>query len=102
MHKCTPYNMSIRLYIQLALGMMIVCMSQDANRLIRQSDEYAQYADILVPVFRTLQSYRLGNLVESYQTFEKAAKYVYLIWNMFSLEVYLLIPRLQCFHSGIS
>lgn len=46
---------------------------QDANRLIRQSDEYAQYADILAPVFRTLQSYRLRNLVESYQAFEKAA-----------------------------
>lgn len=49
-------------------------MWQDANRLIRQSDEYAQYADILVPIFRTLQSYRLRNLVESYQAFEKAAK----------------------------
>ncbi|KAL3532609.1 hypothetical protein ACH5RR_006130 [Cinchona calisaya] len=46
---------------------------QDANRLIRQSDEYSQYADILLPVFRAFQSYRLRNLVESYQAFEKAA-----------------------------
>lgn len=54
----------------------VVCMPQDGNRLIRQSDEYSQYADILVPVFRALQCYRLRNLVESYQAFEKAAKYV--------------------------
>ncbi|CAI9100567.1 OLC1v1037694C1 [Oldenlandia corymbosa var. corymbosa] len=46
---------------------------QDFSRLIRQSNEYAQYADIILPLFRTLQSYRLRNLVESYQAFEKAA-----------------------------
>ncbi|CDP03170.1 unnamed protein product [Coffea canephora] len=46
---------------------------QDANRLIRQSEEYSQYADILLPIFRALQSYRLRNLVESYQAFEKAS-----------------------------
>lgn len=68
---------------------------QDANRLIRQSDEFAQYADILSPFFRTLQSYRLRNLVESYQAFEKAAKYVFLIfeWIYIRIGFYLLIPR---------
>ncbi|KAH6779074.1 proteasome family protein [Perilla frutescens var. hirtella] len=45
---------------------------QDANRVIRQT-EYSQYADILVHVFRALQSYRLKNLVESYMAFEKAS-----------------------------
>ncbi|GFP98545.1 pci domain-containing protein 2 [Phtheirospermum japonicum] len=46
---------------------------QDANRVIRQSEIYSQYEDILVPVFRALQSYRLRNLVESYVAFEKAS-----------------------------
>ncbi|CAN4084776.1 unnamed protein product [Withania somnifera] len=46
---------------------------QDASRVIRQADRYSQYADILLPLFRALQSYRLKNLVESYQAFEKAA-----------------------------
>ncbi|KAL0338961.1 UNVERIFIED_CONTAM: Enhanced ethylene response protein 5 [Sesamum angustifolium] len=44
---------------------------QDANRLFRQSEKYSQYADILLPMFRALQSYRLRNLVESYMAFEK-------------------------------
>ncbi|GAA0155759.1 hypothetical protein LIER_13416 [Lithospermum erythrorhizon] len=42
----------------------------DLNRVITQSDEYA---DILLHLLRSLQSYRLRNLVESYQAFEKAA-----------------------------
>ncbi|KAL8456537.1 hypothetical protein ACS0TY_034670 [Phlomoides rotata] len=46
---------------------------QDADRVIRQSDKYSQYVDILVPIFRALQSYRTGNLVESYVAFEKAS-----------------------------
>ncbi|KAK6147720.1 hypothetical protein DH2020_018632 [Rehmannia glutinosa] len=46
---------------------------QDANRVIRQSEKYSQYADIIVPIFRALQSYRLRNLVESYVAFEKAS-----------------------------
>ncbi|CAK9170169.1 unnamed protein product [Ilex paraguariensis] len=47
---------------------------QDANRLIMQSEKYSQYVDIMVPLFRALQNYRLGNLVDSYQAFEKSAK----------------------------
>ncbi|KAF7837989.1 enhanced ethylene response protein 5 [Senna tora] len=46
---------------------------QDANRLIKQSDKYSLYAEILVPVFRSLQNYKQGNLVEAYQAFEKSA-----------------------------
>ncbi|KAL0346684.1 UNVERIFIED_CONTAM: Enhanced ethylene response protein 5 [Sesamum calycinum] len=46
---------------------------QDANRLFRQSEKYSRYADILLPMFRALQSYRLRNLVESYMAFEKAS-----------------------------
>ncbi|XP_054805525.1 enhanced ethylene response protein 5 [Prosopis cineraria] len=46
---------------------------QDANRLIKQSEKYYQYAEILVTFFRSLQSYKQGNLVESYQSFEKSA-----------------------------
>jgi len=51
-----------------------MCLKQDASRVMRQADRYSQYADILLPLFRALQSYRLKNLVESYQAFEKAAK----------------------------
>ncbi|EPS60439.1 hypothetical protein M569_14361 [Genlisea aurea] len=46
---------------------------QDANRVIRQAEKYSQYEDILGPVFRALQSYRLQNLVDSYAAFEKAS-----------------------------
>ncbi|KVI01201.1 hypothetical protein Ccrd_020538 [Cynara cardunculus var. scolymus] len=46
---------------------------QDANRLIRQADKYSQYAEIVAPLFRAMQSYRVGHLAESYQAFEKSA-----------------------------
>ncbi|KAI3724811.1 hypothetical protein L1987_64578 [Smallanthus sonchifolius] len=46
---------------------------QDANRLIKQADKYSQYAEIVAPLFRAMQSYRVGHLVESYQAFEKSA-----------------------------
>ncbi|CAA0814271.1 proteasome family protein [Striga hermonthica] len=46
---------------------------QDANRIMRQSEKFSQYADIIVPIFRALQSYRLRNLVESYVAFEKGS-----------------------------
>ncbi|KAI8553542.1 hypothetical protein RHMOL_Rhmol05G0024300 [Rhododendron molle] len=46
---------------------------QDASRLIKQFDKYSQFGEILVPLFRSLQNYRLGHLVESYQSFEKSA-----------------------------
>uniref|UniRef100_A0A9I9CJS1 PCI domain-containing protein n=1 Tax=Cucumis melo TaxID=3656 RepID=A0A9I9CJS1_CUCME len=46
---------------------------QDANRLIRQSDRYSQFGEMLVNFFRALQCYRLGNLVDAYQAFEKFA-----------------------------
>ncbi|KAK3005065.1 hypothetical protein RJ639_017402 [Escallonia herrerae] len=46
---------------------------QDASRAIRQTDKYAQYADIIFPLFRSLQNYRIKNLADSYQAFEKSA-----------------------------
>ncbi|XP_062091018.1 enhanced ethylene response protein 5 [Humulus lupulus] len=46
---------------------------QDANRLIKQSDKYSQLGEILVPLFRALQNYRLANLIDAYQSFEKAS-----------------------------
>ncbi|XP_051150274.1 enhanced ethylene response protein 5 isoform X2 [Andrographis paniculata] len=46
---------------------------QDANRIIRQSENFSQFVDVLLPIFRALQSYRLKNLVESYSAFEKAS-----------------------------
>ncbi|PON50453.1 PCI/PINT associated module [Parasponia andersonii] len=46
---------------------------QDASRLIKQSDKYSQLAEILLPLFRALQNYRLANLIDSYQAFEKSA-----------------------------
>ncbi|CAL0330308.1 unnamed protein product [Lupinus luteus] len=46
---------------------------QDYNRLIKQSDSYSHFADIVTPLFRSLQNYRQGNLVETYHAFEKTA-----------------------------
>ncbi|KAF6175331.1 hypothetical protein GIB67_021836 [Kingdonia uniflora] len=46
---------------------------QDSNRLIKQSDTYSQLGEILVPLLRSLQSYRNGNLVDAYTSFEKSA-----------------------------
>ncbi|VFQ83015.1 unnamed protein product [Cuscuta campestris] len=45
---------------------------QDPNRVIRQS-ECSHYADMLLPLFRAFQSYKLNNLAETYQAFEKSA-----------------------------
>ncbi|KAL8253833.1 hypothetical protein R6Q59_032054 [Mikania micrantha] len=46
---------------------------QDANRLIKQADKYSQYGEIVAPLFRAMQSYRVSHMVESYQAFEKSA-----------------------------
>ncbi|XP_021912362.1 enhanced ethylene response protein 5 [Carica papaya] len=46
---------------------------QDANRLIKQSDKYSQFSEILVPLFRSLQSYHLGNLLDAYHAYEKSS-----------------------------
>lgn len=63
---------------------------QDANRLIKQSDNYSQFAEIVLPLFRALQNYRLGNLTDAYQAFEKSAKYFPFSQNLnFLIFVYL-------------
>uniref|UniRef100_A0A6N2L0L8 PCI domain-containing protein n=1 Tax=Salix viminalis TaxID=40686 RepID=A0A6N2L0L8_SALVM len=46
---------------------------QDANRLIKQSEKYSQFGEIIAPFFRCMQSYRTGNLLDAYHAFEKAA-----------------------------
>lgn len=46
---------------------------QDANRLIKQSDHYSQFSDIILPLFRSLQNYRQSNFLEAYHAFEKSA-----------------------------
>ncbi|KAJ8750692.1 hypothetical protein K2173_015873 [Erythroxylum novogranatense] len=46
---------------------------QDGNRLLKQSDKYSQFGEIIAPLFRSYQSYRIGNLVDCYHAFEKAA-----------------------------
>ncbi|XVF88749.1 hypothetical protein PTKIN_Ptkin19aG0076500 [Pterospermum kingtungense] len=45
----------------------------DANRLIKQSDKFSQFGEILAPLLRSLQNYRLGNLVDAYHAYEKSA-----------------------------
>ncbi|KAK4749592.1 hypothetical protein SAY87_027041 [Trapa incisa] len=46
---------------------------QDANRLIKQSDKYSQFGEIIVHLFRSLQNYRLGHSFDAYNAYEKAA-----------------------------
>ncbi|KAK6944834.1 Proteasome component (PCI) domain [Dillenia turbinata] len=62
------YNSSFLLSLSDALNLF-----QDSNRLIKQSDHYSQFSEIIVPLFRALQSYRLNNLVDTYLAFEKSA-----------------------------
>ncbi|GAU30046.1 hypothetical protein TSUD_332150 [Trifolium subterraneum] len=45
----------------------------DANRLINQNENFSQFADIIVPLFRSLQHYKQSNFVEAYNAFEKTA-----------------------------
>lgn len=47
---------------------------RDASILIRQSGKFSEYGEILAHLFRSLQSYRAGNLVEAYLAFQKLAK----------------------------
>ncbi|CAN1148071.1 Enhanced ethylene response protein 5 [Linum perenne] len=46
---------------------------QDANKLIKQSDKFSQFVEVVAPLFRALQSYKIGNLVDAFQAFEKSA-----------------------------
>lgn len=52
---------------------------QDGNRLIKQSEKYSQFVEILVPLFRSIQCYRTNNLADAYHAFEKAAKFVLIL-----------------------
>lgn len=57
-----------------------LALFNDANRLINQNDNYSQFSDIIVPLFRSLQHYKQSNFVETYNAFEKTAKYGFLIF----------------------
>ncbi|CAL5193455.1 unnamed protein product [Lathyrus oleraceus] len=50
-----------------------LALFNDANRLINQNDNYSQFSDIIVPLFRSLQHYKQSNFVETYNAFEKTA-----------------------------
>ncbi|XP_078182355.1 proteasome family protein [Carex rostrata] len=45
----------------------------DSSRLVSQSDHIAQFAEILLPLLRSIQSHRLGRFAEAYSSYEKAA-----------------------------
>lgn len=45
----------------------------DSNRLLKQSDRFSQISEIVSPLFRSIQNFRLGNLLDSYNAFEKAS-----------------------------
>lgn len=59
----------------------------DSNRLLKQSDRFSQISEIVSPLFRSIQNFRLGNLLDSYNAFEKAAKYL----SFFKTLIYLFI-----------
>ncbi|OVA08449.1 Proteasome component (PCI) domain [Macleaya cordata] len=46
---------------------------QEANRLIKQSDRFSQLGEIIAPLLRCLQNYRMDHMVDAYNAFEKSA-----------------------------
>ncbi|KAG2313810.1 hypothetical protein Bca52824_016932 [Brassica carinata] len=46
---------------------------QDTSSLINHTPKFSEYGEIIDHLFRSLQSYRVGNLVEAYLAFEKFA-----------------------------
>lgn len=46
---------------------------QDPNKLIKQSDQFNQYIEILAPLLRCIHNYRVNHLVDAYISFEKSA-----------------------------
>ena len=63
---CVYWSIRVFCFVKLLL--------QDASRVFKQSERFSQYSEILTHLFRSLQNYRLGNLVDAYQAFEKSAK----------------------------
>ncbi|KAM7275973.1 hypothetical protein ACFE04_017839 [Oxalis oulophora] len=57
----------------LSLADALNSFQDSSTRLIKQSDKHSQFGEITLPLFRSLQNYRLNNLVEAYNAFEKAA-----------------------------
>ncbi|TQD91091.1 hypothetical protein C1H46_023325 [Malus baccata] len=63
------------MFLHLRRGCLHCHLLQDFNRLIKQSDNDSQFGKILVHLFRAFQNYRIGNFIDSYQAYEKPAKY---------------------------
>lgn len=81
---------------------------QDASRLIKQSDKYSQIGDVLLPLLRSLQSFRIRRFVDAYIAYEKSSKYrlslSHLVLGLISLRIIIggvLTGWLQCVSSGI-
>ncbi|THU60096.1 hypothetical protein C4D60_Mb07t09030 [Musa balbisiana] len=53
---------------------------QDSNRLVGQMERSSQLAEILSPLLRCIQSYRLGRFADAYVALEKAAKYYFVFF----------------------
>ncbi|KAL5570801.1 hypothetical protein UlMin_020398 [Ulmus minor] len=43
--------------------------------LVNQSERFSQLGDIVLPLFHTLQNYRLGNSTNAYEAFEKSTNF---------------------------
>lgn len=57
-----------------------VILAQDSNRLVGQMERSSQLAEILSPLLRCIQSYRLGRFADAYVALEKAAKYYFVFF----------------------
>ncbi|URE16342.1 PAM [Musa troglodytarum] len=57
-----------------------VILAQDSNRLVAQMERSSQLAEILSPLLRCIQSYRLGRFADAYVALEKAAKYYFVFF----------------------
>lgn len=57
-----------------------VILAQDSNRLVGQLERSSQLAEILSPLLRCIQSYRLGRFADAYVVLEKAAKYYFVFF----------------------
>ncbi|KAL5574025.1 hypothetical protein UlMin_023622 [Ulmus minor] len=50
-------------------------LSSLSPMLVNQSERFSQLGDIVLPLFHTLQNYRLGNSTDAYEAFEKSTNF---------------------------
>lgn len=63
-----------------------IFQEESTNKLIKQAhnnNNNNNFPDIVTPLFRSFQNYRIAHFVDSYLAFEKAAKYVSLAFLIF-------------------